>query len=366
MGMSFRHLIDPSARLIATTSPVAPLMSFLSNRMLLQPTSTRSPATVGPAQGFSFSGVSQATLPSSAFRQASTRLPTRSASMNADAASTPPAGDVHRRVHVPLALALLPEELGRRLRQRLLARRDRQVPVLGLVLLVLRLQRGPALVHQLLDAGQVDRLAVERHRLEVHADDPRVPAADVDPAGVDRRGAFEVDELARQVVLPDRPAGVGAEAVERRAVRLVHPVAEHDQPVHHGRRGDGRQLDERRGLRPERPVAGRGVERQRVERRGVERAEARGVQGLARGHGRGDEVLRGPCRPSGPWARTGRAGRRGCQCDSGSPGWSASWRRGRTIRPRARASRPGSVRSARMTNATAKTREYAKVRRRKD
>ena len=193
--------------------------------------------------------------------------------------------------------ALLPDELRHRLGQRAFIRRQREIGVLLFRLLVLRGHLGPALIDQLFDRREVLRLAVERDFFQLDADHAGIAAADEHAVLFDRRRAFHVDEFADDRVLPDGPAVLRAHAIERRAIRLVHAVAEDDEPAEDRRRRNRGQREKRRAFRPKHPLRRVGIDRECVEGRRAEAAERGDVQRAEIRHERGDEMLRGLVNP---------------------------------------------------------------------
>src|SRR5262249_16835125 len=141
----------------------------------------------------------------------------------------------------------------------------------------------PARHHELLQRVEVGFLALELRVLDVNAEDARRATADIRLAADDGRRPFKVDELARDGETPERDAFGDVQAVEGRAIGLVHAVAEDDALAEHGRRADGRQLQKRRRFAPEDTLAGAWVGREAGEVRGVEGAQARDDEVLADG-----------------------------------------------------------------------------------
>ncbi len=200
------------------------------------------------------------------------------------------APDRDRGIHMPLLLPPLPEELGGGLRQVVLAGGNGKLRVGLPVPFVPGNELRPAPFQEGLYCRKVQLLPVQGHSPEVHAENARVPAADIHPAFVDGRGAFDMDELARDRELPDAPAGVGLEAVQQRVVGLVHAVSEDDQPPGRCRGAHGGAFHVRGGLGPEHALGGAGLAGETMEDAGVEGSQPRNVDRVGAGDRRGHKM----------------------------------------------------------------------------
>ena len=203
-----------------------PGSSLGSKRMEEQPTRMVLPETVGPAQGLWGRSVDQILEPSLVERQKRDALADLFVVEEGGGDKELVADDGGGGVDVPLVLANLPEEFWLGFGEGVFIGGHREVGVFDFVFFVLFLKLLPFRFNALLSGFGCRRLAVENEHIQVDTEEAAGTCSDVNLALSDHRRAFEVNERAGHLTLPDGRAGGGHETVKVAAVGLVDAVAE--------------------------------------------------------------------------------------------------------------------------------------------